>query len=111
MNEGQPPLDITAMLSRLGEVQDSLYAAQASAASTTVVGSAAGGAVEIEMTGAGQFVRVTIDPAVIDPDEADMLQDLVLAALRDAGDKAAAMHDAALGNLDLPGGLSDFLKP
>ena len=111
MNEGQPPLDIGALFSQLEQVQESLYEAQVSAASQTVVGSAGSGAVEIEMTGGGQFLRVTIDPAVIDPDAADMLQDLVLAALRDTADKASERHEAALGNFELPGGISGVLKP
>jgi nucleoid-associated protein EbfC len=48
-------------------------------------GSAGGGLVRIEMTGAKEVLAVRIDPSAVDPPDVDTLQDLVLAALRDAG--------------------------
>src|SRR5688572_31937125 len=47
-------------------------------------GSAGGGLVRIEMTGAKEILAVRIDPSAVDPSDVEMLQDLVLAALRDA---------------------------
>jgi nucleoid-associated protein EbfC len=85
--------------------------AQAEAARTTVEGSAGGGVVTVTMTGTGEVTDVTIAREVVDPDDVDMLQDLVLAALHDAGLKVTEMQRQAmgsLGGLDL-GSLGDML--
>lgn len=95
--------DLGALLSRLGEVQHNLEQAQETAASTVLQGSAGGGAVTIEATGDLEFQRVTIDPSVVDPDDVEMLQDLVLAAVRDVVEQ---VHDQAadtFGGLGLGG--------
>jgi hypothetical protein len=93
-------------------MQQGIQAAQQKVASEVVVGSAGGGAVTVEVTGGMEFRSVTIDPAVVDPSDVDMLQDLVLAAVRDASEKASELHATALGSLDLGrafGGLSGLL--
>jgi DNA-binding YbaB/EbfC family protein len=69
-------------------------------------GSAGGGLVSIEMTGAKEILSVRIDPSVVDPADVDMLQDLVLAALRDASrqvDEAVQKKTSALLGGMLPG--------
>jgi DNA-binding YbaB/EbfC family protein len=69
-------------------------------------GSAGGGLVRIEMTGAKEILAVRIDPSVVDPADVDMLQDLVLAALRDASrqvDEAVQKKTSALLGGMLPG--------
>ena len=94
----------------LESAQEAL-AAQAKAAEEVVVGSAGGGVVTVEMTGAGEVRSVTLAPEVVNPDDVEMLQDLVVAALNDATRQVAAnQRDAlgALGGLDL-GGLGRML--
>ena len=93
--EGGLP-DFGSLLSQLGQVQENLRQAQVEAAHTTVEGSAGGGAVKVTATGGLDFKAVKIDPAVIDPDEAEMLEDLVLAAVRDAVEKAQALTSEAI---------------
>ncbi|HEX9687505.1 MAG TPA: YbaB/EbfC family nucleoid-associated protein [Thermoanaerobaculia bacterium] len=69
-------------------------------------GSAGGGLVRIEMTGAKEVVAVRIDPSAVDPSDVDTLQDLVLAALRDAGrqvDEAVRKKTSAMLGGMLPG--------
>ncbi len=78
-------------------------AAQQEAADTVVEGTAGGGMVRIEMTGDHDVRSVTIDPSVVDPDETELLGDLVLAALRDARARADGLTAAAFGGLDLGG--------
>ncbi len=94
--DGMP--DLGALLGGLGgsgglggllEQAQHMMAAAAEAAEATVEGSSGGGAVRIQMNGRMEFSSVTIDPAVVDPDDVDMLEDLVLAALRDAATKVA----------------------
>jgi nucleoid-associated protein EbfC len=93
----------------LESAQEAL-AAQAEAAEQVVEGSAGGGVVRLEMSGAGEVLSVTIAPEVVDPAEVDMLQDLVVAAFHDASTKVTAIQRQALGALggfDL-GGLGGF---
>jgi nucleoid-associated protein EbfC len=72
-------------------------AAQAQAAQQTVEGSAGGGVVRVEMTGSGELVGVTLAPQVVDPDDVEMLQDLILAAVRDASAQVTELQRQALG--------------
>jgi nucleoid-associated protein EbfC len=109
-----PQFDLGALVSRLGEVQQSIQEAQESAAAQVVEGTAGGGAVRVKVTGGLEFQEVVIDPSVVDPDDVEMLQDLVLAAVRDAVEKAGDLTSDALGGLgDLGGlgGLGGLLGP
>jgi DNA-binding protein YbaB len=55
--------------------------------------------VRVTATGGLEFRAVRIDPSVIDPDDAEMLEDLVLAAVRDAVEKAQALTSEAIGGI------------
>lgn len=89
--------DFSSLLSQLGQVQENLRQAQQEAAAQVVEGTAGGGAVKVKVTGALDFQEVVIDPAVLD--DVEMLQDLVLAAVRDAVDQAHALASDALGGV------------
>lgn len=65
----------------------------------TVEGSAGGGAVKAVVTGKQDLISVTIDPGVVDPDDVEMLQDLVLAAVREALEQAKATAEQKLGRV------------
>jgi DNA-binding YbaB/EbfC family protein len=97
------------LLSQLGQVQQNLQAAQQSATSRAIEGVAGGGAVRISATGGLDVRSVTIDPSVVDPADVDMLQDLVLAAVRDVVEQANALQSEALGGVGLAGGLEGLL--
>ena len=100
---GQMP-DMNALLQQAQAMSQQLMAQQAEAAATEVEGASGGGAVVIRMTGGGEFRSVKIDPSVIDPDDAEMLEDLVLAALNDAVANAANIVEGPdLGGMDLGG--------
>jgi DNA-binding YbaB/EbfC family protein len=107
-SEGSGP-DLGALLSQLGQVQQNLQAAQQSATAAIVEGSAGGGAVKITATGGLDVQAVTIDPSVVDPADTEMLQDLVLAAVRDMVERANDLQSAALGGVGLGGGLEGLL--
>lgn len=72
-----------------------------------VEGTAGGGAVKAVVTGKQELLSVTIDPAVVDPDDVEMLQDLVLAAVSEALNQAKTTAEAKLGRvtggLKIPG--------
>ena len=97
--------DLGGLLSQMQQLMD----AQQSAAAEVVEGRAGGGAVTVRVTGGFQFQDVTIDPALVDPDHVDELQDVVLAAIRDAVEKANELNEQALGGLGLGGGLEGLL--
>jgi len=65
----------------------------------TVEGSAGGGMVTAVVTGANELKSIAIDKTVVDPNDVDMLQDLVLAAVNDGLKKAKAMMEAEMGQL------------
>lgn len=106
---GMAGLDLGALLSQAQEMQQQLMAAQQDQANQVVTGEAAGGKVAVDMTGAGEFRAVRIDPGVVDPDELDLLEDLLLAALRDATAKAAELQAEAMRGMGLGGGLGGLL--
>lgn len=98
-------IDLGSLLDQAQRLQEQLIEAQSSAGETTVEGRAAGGQVVVTMSGAGEPLSVHIDPAVIDPSDPDLLEDLVLAALKDAVGQAQELSREALGGLgDLLGG-------
>jgi DNA-binding YbaB/EbfC family protein len=98
-------------LGGLLESAQQAVSAQARAADEVVEGTAGGGVVTVEMTGSGEVRSVTLSRDVVDPDDVEMLQDLIVAALHDAGLKVTALQRqalGALGDLDL-GGLGGML--
>ncbi len=64
-----------------------------------VEGSAGGGAVTAVVTGKQELLSVTIDPGVVDPDDVEMLQDLVLAAVREALEQARTVAEQKVGRV------------
>jgi DNA-binding YbaB/EbfC family protein len=96
-DEGLGGPDLGNLLSQAMEMQQQVMAAQAQAASTEVEGQAGGGAVRVVVTGAMEFRSVHIARAAVDPDDVDMLQDLVLAALHDAVARINDLQEQSLG--------------
>jgi DNA-binding YbaB/EbfC family protein len=99
------------VLKQVQQVQEALARIQAELAEERVEGTAGGGTVRAVCNGQGDLLSVTIDPSVVDPQEVSMLEDLVVAATRDAlqkaRDLAATRMKAVTGGLQLPG----FLGP
>ena len=91
----------------LAAAQEMLAKAQAELSAAEVEGSAGGGAVRVTMTGEQKIVRIKIEPDVVDPDDVEMLQDLIMAAIGDAATRADALQQqsfgAITGGLNLPG--------
>jgi nucleoid-associated protein EbfC len=77
--------------------------------SDLVTASAGGGAVKVSITGDLTVTAVVIDPRAVDPDDVEMLQDMVAAAvneaLREAQDLANTKMSRVMGGLGLPGGM------
>ena len=78
--------------------------AQDQIAESEVTGSASGGLVEVTLTGDKQPISVSIKPEAVDPDDVEMLEDLIVAALNDAMKKADDLSKEILGPLgNIPG--------
>jgi len=89
------------------QMQQEMLRIQGELATTIVDGSAGGGVVRATATGKQELVSVTIDPSAVDPDDVDMLQDLVVAAVNDAlrasREIAEQKMSAVTGGLRIPG--------
>ena len=100
-------LDINKLMQQAQQMQQEMAKAQEQLASETVDASAGGGLVTVRATGNGEIVAIKIDPKAIDPDDAELLEDLVLAAvneaLRSAQSLAQSKLGAMTGGLGLPG--------
>lgn len=110
--EGDGGLDMGSLLGMAMDMQQQLLAAQSAAAQTLVEGQSGGGVVSISVTGDLVFQSVSIDPDAVDPEDVEMLQDLVLAALHDAVARVneitqASNPMAGMGLGDM-GGLGDL---
>ena len=114
---GRPPMpgggggQLNQMMKQMQKMQADMAAAQDALAAATVEGSAGGGMVKVVVTGSGEVQSVHIAPEVVDPDDVEMLEDLVLAAVGDGLRRAQEMQSERLGGvtggLDL-GSLGDL---
>jgi len=89
------------------QMQQNMARVQAELEATQVDGSAGGGVVSATVTGKGELVSIMIDPSAVDPDDVEMLQDLVVAAVNDAlrasRELAEEKMAAVTGGLKIPG--------
>lgn len=98
--------DLNALLGQAMEMQQQLAAAQEAAAQTTFTGASGGGAVQVDVTGTGEFLAVRLDPSVVDPSDVSLLEDLLLAALHDASHRVAESSAQTMGGI--AGGLGSL---
>ncbi|MEA2376063.1 MAG: nucleoid-associated protein EbfC [Thermoleophilaceae bacterium] len=103
------------MMKQVQQMQAEMMKAQQELENEIVEASAGGGMVTVKITGGLEVREIKIDPEAIDPEDADMLQDMVLAAvnegLRSAQEMAASRLGAATGGLGGPGGLGGLGLP
>jgi len=95
------------MLQQLQKLQEEMLKTQESLGEETVTVTAGGGAITLVVSGHQKIQSITIDPEVVDPDDVEMLQDLVMAAVNEAIDKsqklAADRMGALTGGVSIPG--------
>jgi len=97
------------LMKQAQKMQQQLVEAQSKLAESEVEGSAGGGLVTATVTGAGDVLRVKIKPEAVDPDDVESLEDLVVAAIRDAASNAQALQQTTMG--PLAGGLGGLGLP
>ena len=112
----QPP-NMQQMMKQVQQMQAEMAKAQKELESEVVEASAGGGMVKVKVTGGLEVREIQIDPDAVDPEDVEMLQDMVLAAvneaLRSAQELAASRLGAAsgLGGLGGAGGLGGLGLP
>jgi DNA-binding YbaB/EbfC family protein len=101
-NIGQLMKQAQAMQEKVAEMQAQLEAVE-------MTGVAGGGTVQLILNGKGDLKKVAIDKALVDPEEVEVLEDLIVAAFNDARRKVSAYAEQEMqkltGGLQLPGGL------
>jgi DNA-binding YbaB/EbfC family protein len=102
------------MMKQVQKMQADMVAAQEALASELVEASSGGGVVKARVNGSGELQAIELDASVVDPDDIEMLQDLIVAAVTEASRKAQELQaqrlGAVTGGLDLGGlgGLGDL---
>ena len=95
------------MMKQVKKMQEQMMKAQEELGNKTVEGTAGGGVVTVTANGHKKVLSITIKPEAVDPDDIEMLQDLVVAAVNDALAKVDEMAAADLsrftGGLNIPG--------
>ncbi len=102
--------NLSRLMKQAQEMQARMAEVQARLAEVEISGAAGGGLVRATLNGKGELRRLKIDPSLADPDEVEVLEDLVVAAFNDAKTKVEA-HVAkemreVTGGLDLPPGMT-----
>ena len=87
------------------QMQQEMERVQAELAETEVEGSAGGGVVRAVVTGKQSLVSITIDQSAVDPDDVEMLQDLVVVAINEALDGSRRLAEEKMGAMQSLGGL------
>lgn len=95
------------MMKQVQKMQAKMEELQAELEKAEVEGSAGGGMVKCVVNGKGDVRSIAIDPEVVDPEEIEMLQDLIVAAINQAKEKAQELQSEQMssitGGLNLPG--------
>ena len=104
--------DIMGMMKQLGEMQSRMQTMQEELARAEIGGQSGGGLVTVTLDGKAGLKRIRIDPSLMKPEEVEILEDLIIAAIQDAKVRVEAtlaekMQDMA-GGLPLPPGMKLF---
>ena len=96
--------DFMKILQQAQEMQGKFQKIQEDLEQITVTGSAGGGMVTADVTGTGKIKKIKLDPGVVNPADVEMLEDLIMAAVSDAQQKAQKLAQDEMGKLT--GGMS-----
>ena len=91
------------MMKQVQKMQKEMVAAQELLNEKEFIGEATNGYVKIVATGDRKIKEVTMDPAIIDPEDAEMLQDLILTCVNEALRKVDSAQAASMGKYNIPG--------
>ncbi|MEE9271863.1 MAG: YbaB/EbfC family nucleoid-associated protein [Robiginitomaculum sp.] len=101
--------DIMSLMKQAKEMQANMEVAKAQVADLVAEGQSGGGMVRLTLSGEGHMKKLSIDPALVDKDEIEILEDLIIAAFHDAkvkiDQKQAETMKNAMGDIQLPPGM------
>jgi len=101
--------NLAGLMKQAGQMQAKMAEMQAKMEAMEIEGTAGAGMVTLVLSGKGELRRLKVDPKLLDPAEAEMLEDLIVAAHADAKRKVEAVMaeemSRATGGLELPGGM------
>jgi DNA-binding YbaB/EbfC family protein len=104
--------DLMGMMKQVKDMQERMQRLQEELGALEIQGSAGGGLVSVTLTGKGDMKRVSIDPSLLKPEEAEIVEDLIVAATADAKAKVEARLQEKMGEvtggLALPPGMKLF---
>ena len=96
-----------AMMERIQKMQEDMANKQAEVEAAEFTASAGGGAVEVRVSGKHEILGITVKPEVVDPEDVEMLEDLLIASLNEAIRKANDTMEREMGSftngLNIPG--------
>ena len=92
-------MDMDKLLQQVGQMQEQMQKAQDELEQETVESSAGGGMITVTANGAGEIKAIKIDPKAIDPDDPELLADMILAAVNEALRSAQSLAESKLGGL------------
>lgn len=92
-------MDMQKLMRQAQKMQNEMNKAQEKLKEMEVEGAAGGGVVKVIATGGQKVTAITIDPEVVDPNDVEMLQDLILAAINDAMTKANELANSEMGKI------------
>ncbi|MEM9969586.1 MAG: YbaB/EbfC family nucleoid-associated protein [Pseudomonadota bacterium] len=102
--------DMGKMMKAAQEMEAKMAELQAKLDTVTVVGESGAGLVKATSTAKGELTALDIDPSIFNPDEKEVVEDLILAAIKDAQAKATERHQQEMANLTESLGLPADLK-
>ena len=98
------------MVKQAQRLQKQMAELQEDLSKKTVEGSAGGGMVKVIANGRQEILSIKIDPEVVDPEDIELLEDLIVAAIANARENSQAMMEAEMGKL-MPGGIGGLGIP
>jgi nucleoid-associated protein EbfC len=108
---GPGGMDLNAMMKQVQQMQSQMMEAQEKLKDEVVEASSGGGMVKVKMSGDLRLLEISIDAEAVDPDEVELLQDMVLAAVNEAIRSAQELATSKLGGIAGAGGLGGLGLP
>lgn len=96
-------MNMNAMMKQLQQVQKKVMAAQQEMEGADFPGEAGGGKVQLVLTGKGDLKSIKLDRSVVDPEDVELLEDLILTAFHQAKEQISAKSEAIMGSVKMPG--------
>lgn len=102
--------NLSKMMKQAQKLQSQMAEVQERAAAQESIGLSGAGLVKVCVNGKGELISISIDPSLMNPEEVDVLEDLIIAAFSDAKHKSEAMMaeemQKVMGGMKLPGGMN-----